>query len=178
MTLGEALLAGAPLAAYPLPDQPDRGRTLEAACAMLRQVDERSGSIRSHGEAALALLGGADGREERYARAAGHLDEVAPDWPIFFEHALVNHMFFEQFPFQDRDEGLLDEFVAICAVYAVLRVLCVCTMANHAERTALADVMAAAFRFINHTASDRYASHMLREIGCADEAGLAELVTL
>ena len=145
---------------------------------MLRQVDERSGSIRSHGEAALALLGGADGREERYARAAGHLDEVAPDWPIFFEHALVNHMFFEQFPFQDRDEGLLDEFVAICAVYAVLRVLCVCTMANHAERTALADVMAAAFRFINHTASDRYASHMLREIGCADDAGLAELITL
>lgn len=174
----EALLAGAPLAAYPLPDQPDRGRALEAACDMLRQVDERSGSIRSHGEAALALLGGADGREERYARAAGHLDEVAPDWPIFFEHALVNHMFFEQFPFQDRDEGLLDEFVAICAVYAVLRVLCVCTMANHAERTALADVMAAAFRFINHTASDRYASHMLREIGCADEAGLAELITL
>ena len=110
--------------------------------------------------------------------AAGHLDEVAPDWPIFFEHALVNHMFFEQFPFQDRDEGLLDEFVAICAVYAVLRVLCVCTMANHAERTALADVIAAAFRFINHTASDRYASHMLREIGCADEAGLAELITL
>lgn len=88
------------------------------------------------------------------------------------------HMFFEQFPFQDRDEGLLDEFVAICAVYAVLRVLCVCTMANHAERTALADVMAAAFRFINHTASDRYASHMLREIGRADEAGLAELITL
>ena len=87
-------------------------------------------------------------------------------------------MFFEQFPFQDRDEGLLDEFVAICAVYAVLRVLCVCTMANHAERTALADVMAAAFRFINHTASDRYASHMLREIGCADDAGLAELITL
>ncbi len=87
-------------------------------------------------------------------------------------------MFFEQFPFQDRDEGLLDEFVAICAVYAVLRVLCVCTMANHAERTALADVMAAAFRFINHTASDRYASHMLRGIGRADEAGLAELITL
>ena len=87
-------------------------------------------------------------------------------------------MFFEQFPFQDRDEGLLDEFVAFCAVYAVLRVLCVCTMANHAERTTLADVMAAAFRFINHTASDRYASHMLREIGCADDAGLAELITL
>ena len=58
----EALLAGAPLAAYPLaayplPDQTDRGRALEAACDMLRQVDERSGSIRSHGEAALALLG-------------------------------------------------------------------------------------------------------------------------
>lgn len=35
------------------------------------------------------------------------------------EHVLVNHMFFEQFPFQDRDEGLCDEFIAICAVYAL-----------------------------------------------------------
>ena len=152
---------------------PQRLMTLGEA---LRQMDA---ALRRKDEARVeALLGSADGREERYARAAGHLDEVAPDWPIFFEHALVNHMFFEQFPFQDRDEGLLDEFVAICAVYAVLRVLCVCTMANHAERTALADVMAAAFRFINHTASDRCASHMLREIGCADEAGMAELITL
>ena len=89
----EALLAGAPLAAYPLPDRPDRGHALKAACAMLRQVDERSGSIRSHGEAALALLGGADGREERYRARPVIWTRSRRIGRFFFEHALVNHMF-------------------------------------------------------------------------------------
>ena len=87
-------------------------------------------------------------------------------------------MFFEQFPFQDRDEGLCDEFVAICAVYAVLRVLCVCAMAGQSEQTAFVDAMAATFRFIDHTAFDRYGAHLLKTLGCADDAALAELVTL
>ena len=174
----EALLAGAALAAHPLPEKPDSAHALEAACETLRQIDERSGSIRAHGEAALALLGGEEGRSARYEAAAKHLDEVMPDWPIFFEHALVNHMFFEQFPFQDRDEGLCDEFVAICAVYVVLRVLCICAMANQTEQTAFVDAMAATFRFIDHTAFDRYGAHLLKKLGCADDAGLAELVGL
>lgn len=58
-------------------------------------------------------------------------------------------MFFEQFPFQDRDEGLCDEFVAICAVYVMLRVLCVCAMAGQSEQTVFVDAMAATFRFID-----------------------------
>ena len=174
----EALLAGAALAAHPLPEKPDSAHALEAACETLRQIDERSGSIRAHGEAALALLGGEEGRSARYEAAAKYLDEVMPDWPIFFEHALVNHMFFEQFPFQDRDEGLCDEFVAICAVYVVLRVLCICAMANQTEQTAFVDAMAATFRFIDHTAFDRYGAHLLKKLGCADDAGLAELVGL
>lgn len=82
-------------------------------------------------------------------------------------------MFFEQFPFQDRDEGLCDEFVAICAVYVVLRVLCVCAMAGQSEQTVFVDAMAATFRFIDHTAFDRYGAHLLKTLGCADEAGLA-----
>ena len=172
------LLDGAELTTHDLQEKPSRAHALETACEMLQQIDERSGSIRAHGEAALALLGGADGREARYEAAAGHLSEVMPDWPIVFEHALVNHMFFEQFPFQDRDEGLCDEFVAICAVYTVLRVLCVCAMADRTEQTAFADAMAATFRFIDHTAFDRYGAHLLKKLGCADEAGLAELATL
>ncbi len=172
------LLGGAELAAYDLPQKPNRAHALNIACAMLERIDGQSGSIREHGEAALALLGVEDGRAARYAAAERHLNEALPDWPVAFEHALVNHMFFEQFPFQDRDEGLCDEFVAICAVYVVLRVLCVCAMAGQSEQTVFVDAMAATFRFIDHTAFDRYGAHLLKTLGCADEAGLAELVTL
>ena len=166
------------MAAYDLPQKPNRAHALNIACAMLERIDGQSGSVREHGEAALALLGGEDGRAARYAAAERHLNEALPDWTVAFEHALVNHMFFEQFPFQDRDEGLCDEFVAICAVYVVLRVLCVCAMAGQSEQTVFVDAMAATFRFIDHTAFDRYGAHLLKTLGCADEAGLAELVTL
>ena len=115
------LLGGAELAAYDLPQKPNRAHALNIACAMLERIDGQSGSIREHGEAALALLGGEDGRASRYAAAERHLNEALPDWPVAFEHALVNHMFFEQFPFQDRDEGLCDEFVACCACSASAR---------------------------------------------------------
>lgn len=172
------LLGDAELAVHDLPQRPNRAHALSIACAVLERIDGQSGSVRAHGEAALALLGGADGRAARYEAAERHLDEALPDWPIAFEHALVNHMFFEQFPFQDRDEGLCDEFVAICAVYAVLRVLCVCAMAGQNEQTAFVDALAATFRLIDHTAFDRYGAHLLKALGCADEAGLAELVTL
>ena len=172
------LLGGAALAVRDLPQKPNRTHALEVACAMLGRIDEQSGSIREHGEAALKWLGETDGRAARYEAAARHLEESMPDWPIAFEHALVNHMFFEQFPFQDRDEGLCDEFVAICAVYAVLRVLCVCAMAGQSNQTAFVDAMAATFRFIDHTAFDRYGAHLLKALDCADDAGLAELVML
>ena len=94
------------------------------------------------------------------------------------EHVLVNHMFFEQFPFQDRDEGLCDEFIAICAVYALIRVLCVCAMAEQTDTTAFMDAIAATFRLIDHTAFDRYGAHLLKELRCADGVSLAKLVTV
>lgn len=57
------------------------------------------------------------------------------------------------------------------AVYVVLRVLCVCAMAGQSEQTVFVDAMAATFRFIDHTAFDRYGAHLLKTLGCADEAG-------
>jgi hypothetical protein len=94
---------------------------LEVARGMLKLLDERSVSIRSYGEAALEYFGSGLGSFERYARARAHFESALPKWDIWFEHMLVNHMFFSGFPFQDRPESLRDEFVALCAVYALLR---------------------------------------------------------
>ncbi len=46
------------------------------------------------------------------------------------EHVLVNHMFFEQFRFRIVMRALRRFNIAICAVYALIRVLCVCAMAE------------------------------------------------
>ena len=174
----DALLSGAPLHSQSVSQERDLPFALNIVCRMLEQINERSGSIREHGEAALALLGDEKNRTARYQAAEEHLNDVMPEHETVMEHVLVNHMFFEQFPFQDRDEGLCDEFVAICAVYALMRVLCVCAMAEQTETTAFVDAIAATFRFIDHTAFDRYGAHLLKKLGCADSTSLAKLVTV
>ena len=91
---------------------------------------------------------------------------------------LVNHMFFSQFPFQDRPEGLRDEFIALCAVYALLRFLCIGWLWDKADRDAFVDVSAAAFRLVDHTAFDRYAAHLLKNLGCDDWDKIHDLISL
>ena len=151
---------------------------LEVARGMLALLDERSVSIREYGEAALAYFGEDEGSFQRYARARAHFETAYPKWDIWFEHMLVNHMFFVQFPFQDRPESLRDEFVALCAVYALLRFLGIGWLWDKTETSDFVDVAAAAFRLIDHTAFDRYAAHMLKRLGCDDWEKIHDLISL
>ena len=91
---------------------------------------------------------------------------------------LVNHMFFSQFPFQDRPESMHSEYVSLCALYALLRFLALGWMAVHDSLDALIDVMAAAFRLVDHTEFDRYASHLLHRLNCTEPNQLHDLVRL
>ena len=148
---------------------------LRIARGMIELLDERSESVRMYGEAALAYF---DGSFDRYLAARDHFDAVLPKWEIWFEHMLVNHMFFARFPFQDRPEILRDEFVALCAVYALLRFLGIGWMADKEDEGAFTDVAAAAFRLVDHTAFDRYAAHMMKRLGCEDILRVHDLVSL
>ena len=140
---------------------------LQVANRMLEIMDERSNSIRVYGERALQYFGEGESEYRRYVVANSHLSEMIPQWETWFEHMLVNHMFFVQFPFQDRPVDLRDEFIALCAVYILLRFLCVGCMADQIDAAKAIDVAAAAFRLIDHTDFDRYAAPMLKEIcGC------------
>ena len=91
---------------------------------------------------------------------------------------LVNHMFFAQFPFQDRPESMHEEFVALCAVYAILRFLALGCMADRRDAEGLIDDMAAAFRLVDHTEFDRYASRLLKRLGCASSQEICDLIAL
>lgn len=71
----------------------------------------------------MAYFGRDEGTFDRYLAARDDFEARFPDWPVWFEHLLINHMFFVQFPFQDRPESIGEEFVALCAVYALLRFL-------------------------------------------------------
>ena len=148
---------------------------LKIARGMISLLDERSESIRAYGEAALAYF---ERSFEKYLRARDHFETVLPKWDIWFEHMLVNHMFFSRFPFQDRPVSLTDEFQALCAVYALLRFLGVGHMHDKHAESAFVDVAAAVFRLVDHTAFDRCAAQMMKELGCDDWDHVHDLVSL
>ena len=145
---------------------------------MIAIFDERSQSIRGCGEAALAYFGDGEGVMESYRAAKSHFEELMPTWEIFYEHMLVNHMFFSLFPFQDRPESMHSEYVALCAVYAILRFLGLGSMAERRDESRLIDGMAAAFRLIDHSEFDRLASHLLQRLHCTSRAQLCDLISL
>lgn len=148
---------------------------LKIAEGMIALLDERSESIRDYGEAALAYF---DKSFDRYAQAKEHFETVLPKWDIWFEHMLVNHMFFSRFPFQDRPVSLKDEFMALCAVYALLRFLGIGHMHDKEDAGAFVDVAAVVFRLVDHTAFDRYAAQMMKELGCDNWDRVHDFVSL
>ena len=177
----DALLKGNE--ALRVPDTIDAGHDqlmagLDAAEQMLAIMDESSRSIHDYGEAALRYFGQGEAAFARYETAAARFAEVIPGWESWFEQMLVNHMFFCQFPFQDRPVPLNDEYLALCAVYALLRFLCLGWVAEHPSPDAAVDVCAAAFRLIDHTEFDRFAAPILHRLGCDDWQHLRQLLCL
>lgn len=177
----EALLSGSETVPVPQIREPKHEQLLfglDAANHLLEMLDERSQSIRDYGEEALAYFGSGESEFDKYLWAREQFERMIPTWENWFEQMLVNHMFFVQFPFQDRPVNLKDEFVALCAVYILLRFLCVGWTANHADVDSAVDVCAAAFRLIDHTEFDRYAAPILKQLGCDEWETLGELLAL
>lgn len=167
-----------PVCAEKLPNWAHLKLGLEAAARMVELFDKSSDSIRRYGEAALKYFGNDAGSFGRYAIARAHFDALIPRWEIYFENMLVNHIFFARFPFQDRPVSLPDEFIALCAVYSLLRFLGIGWMADKNSESDFVDVAAAVFRLVDHTAFDRYAAPALKSIGCGEREKLQELIAL
>lgn len=168
---------GAPLPPLCQPTHQQLTAGLHAADHLLRLMDQCSTSIRDYGERVMAHFATGDAFV-RYQQGASQLAQVIPQWETWLEHLLVNHMFFVQFPFQDRPVEPLDEFLALCAVYVLLRFLLVGHAALEPAQAHLVDVVAAAFRLIDHTEFDRYAAPILKQLGCEEAERLMELLCL
>lgn len=160
---------------------------LRTMAALSKQLDERSDSLRAYGETAQAYFSiccnsdtfvPTSGSFEHYLRAKEHFEATFPKWEIWFEHMLVNHMFFEQFPFQDRPESPWDEFVAISSLYALLRFLSLGYMADKTAVTDFVDMTAATFRLVEHTSFDHYVARIMHTLGCTTPQTIFDLISL
>ncbi len=177
----DALLTGRtsiPVPEMPVPSHEKLLTGLATLERMLAMLDRSSVSIREYGEEALAYFGNADDAFAKYEAATARFQAVIPHWETWLEHLLVNHMFFVQFPFQDRPVSLKDEYLALVAVYTLLRCLLVGCLAEHGDAARAVDVAAAAFRLVDHTEFDRYAAPLLHDLQCDDWAHIRLLLSL
>ena len=93
-----------------------------------------------------------------------------------FEQVIVNHVFFERFPFSDRHENMWDEYLSLCAGYGLLRFLAVSWMSDKSDEADLVDVCAATFRLIDHSSFDWNAAVLLERMHLVDEEDMARLL--
>lgn len=176
----DALLTGGTSLPAPILPEPTHEKLLTGLFTverMLSILDRSSVSIREYGEKALAYFGSGDAYAQ-YEAATARFQAVLPRWETWFEHLLVNHMFFVQFPFQDRPVSLQDEYLALVAVYTLVRCLLVGCLAEHGDAVRAVDVASAAFRLVDHTEFDRYAAPLLHELHCDDWEHIRLLLSL
>ena len=145
---------------------------------ILEYIVENSESIRAYGQSIFGSFRDEEAAVQHYMASRQHFETLLPQWETWFEHLLVNHMYFTQFPFQDPPVPLGEEFLALCGVYALLRFLCIGWAAEHGTVEEIVDVAAAAFRLIDHTDFNRYAASLLHQAGCSDREHLRQLICL
>lgn len=114
-----------------------------------RELGMNSRSVGEEAEYAENLL-----NKHTFEEIFSRFRQKVPDWEIFFEQIMVNHMFYESFPFSDRRENLNDEFLSLSIVYGYAIFLAACSMWARDGDEALIDACAAAFRLIDHSAFD------------------------
>lgn len=137
---------------------PSKPKALQIICAVLERLDERSDNIKEYGKLALSRFM----KDENHTQNRTQFLSTCPCWESWFENMLVNHMFFSQFPFQDRPVSLRDEVPALFSIYALLRFLMIGAGDGTMER--LINIAAALFRLVDHTAFDRYVAVIFKEI--------------
>lgn len=148
------------------------------AMRALADAFAQSSSLEKYCTAARQGLGGENGGIEEYKCAAQHFEHAFPNWRLDFEQMLVNHLFYECFPFSDIHQSLDDEALALCALYALVRYLVVGYMADKQSRDDYVDVAAAAFRLIEHSRFDHNAAVVLHKMHYTTPQKLAALVSL
>lgn len=164
--------------AKPAEAEADRREGLSALCHILTMLAHRSRSMREYSEKTLAYLDTEDKDEllRRFDAAEAHLYALLPDVEAKAGRIISNHMLYESFPYSPDCESPDTAFAAFCTAVALLKLLCVCDMADSDKLSDLADVLAGANRFIEHSDYYRVCSRLEHPHGMAVFARFAAVI--
>lgn len=89
--------------------------------------------------------------KEKFNSSCEHFQNVFPDWQVFFEQLIVNTMFYNSFPYKEKQSKKYDSFLSLAAIYAFLRFNMLVYMSDKTETSGIVDFASAMFRLIEHS---------------------------
>lgn len=127
---------------------PFAGR-MEMLLELARLYEEISPSI---SEACRGTIEAFDGRDEYvFEDRTETLYERFPYTGTLTENLLVNHMFFMKFPYSDAHDTVEEEYLALCGLFAFIRLLSAGSVDRLKDGADLVDLLADIFRVAEHT---------------------------
>lgn len=135
------------------------GRRTDAVISLKKFIEvlcKKSESIREYGEKVLSYLDTEDETEllDRFNKAEKHLYDILPQVETFAGRIISNHILYESFPYNVDCESPDTAFAAFCTAVGILKMICVCGMAESEDINEFVDILSFTNRFIEH--SDYY----------------------
>lgn len=131
---------------------------LAAARRFIDHFQSTSPALAHYGAEATALFDRADGSDPtgRFLAGEAFVSELFPDFGILCEKLMLNHVFYEQFPYPFEERGICAGADTLFAAASLLRVATTAAGCRAAEQgkellPAIVDAAAAVFRFVEHT---------------------------
>ncbi len=88
--------------------------------------------------------------KEKYRKGQAHLNKLLPDWSILLEQLIINHMFYNNFPFCNN-YATKDSYTAFIIMTSFLEFNLMGCMVKNKGITDLVDFLSAMFRIIEHS---------------------------
>lgn len=142
-----------------------RKEALSTLTRFLSVLCKRSRSIREQGEQALAYLGEGSDSLDKFDAAEAHLYALVPDLEAYAGRIIANHLLYESFPYVPDCDSADTAFAAFCMAVGILKLLCVCGMAESDNISDLVDIIASANRFTEHSDYYRACSRLAHPAG-------------
>jgi len=172
---------GAPLNLLTVLPSPERlGHAIHGLCRMIRALESSSPSMQLYGEPVLARYAALSPTEAAadYDAARRSFASRYPAMDRYMENILVNHIFYEDFPFVEANMPVMEQMLALTAVYALTRLLAVTYCIDHSDENALTDVLAGTFRLIEHSRFYYNANHLMHTGQLTDISSLISLLSI
>ena len=139
---------------------------LRVMLSFCREYSENGSSLKTYCENSIRKLTGIS--ENEYLKRKALLEEMFPNVEMIQENIMVNHFFVEKFPYSETREDETEEYESLCALLCVIGVLVIGNLERIVNENDLTDLLASAFRVMEHSAF-HYNAHVL-----LDRAGFGE----